>query len=174
VQAALERTAASGAVPQTDAPYTGVVVVNQAANKLDYYLQRTITYERTGCGSTRQVTVTAELTNTAPASGLPVYVTNRADLPPDSARPGDNNDDLNYYATKGGLLESVSVDGVEVPVSAGFDRGHPVYSVNVELPRGKTTTVVFKLTEPAGTGSVETLTQPLPQPMTMTVEDASC
>jgi hypothetical protein len=174
VETALQKTAASGAVPVTSAPYTGVTVVNQAASKLDYYLDRTITWKRTGCGSTRQVTATAQLTNTAPATGLPAYVTTRADFPPRSARPGDNNDDVNYYATRGGLLDSVTVNGVEVPVSAGFDRGHRVYSVNVELPRGKTTTVVFKLTEPAGSGPVQTLEQPLPRPLNLTLDDASC
>ncbi|MDT4921672.1 MAG: hypothetical protein QOI15_2574, partial [Pseudonocardiales bacterium] len=99
IEAELTRTSVSGAVPTTDAPYTGVVVINQSTSKLDYYLDRAITWQRTGCGSTRTVIAAVKLTNTAPASGLPPYVTIRSDLPRASARPGDNNDDVSYYAT---------------------------------------------------------------------------
>ncbi len=76
----LEQTSLSGAIPSTSAPFAGVVVNNDAGNKLDYYLDRSITWTRTGCGSTRDVTVTIRLTNTAP-SGLPTYVEERNDHP---------------------------------------------------------------------------------------------
>src|SRR5882757_7820743 len=42
LQRRLERTPVSGAIPITRAPYVGVSIVNEAGNKLDYYLDRTI------------------------------------------------------------------------------------------------------------------------------------
>jgi len=46
-------------------------IVNDGGNKLDYYLERSLTWTRTGCGPTRATTVTVTLTNNAPATGLP-------------------------------------------------------------------------------------------------------
>ncbi|MER7279690.1 DUF4012 domain-containing protein [Dactylosporangium sp. NPDC000244] len=43
VQHLLEGTPVAGEVEQTARPYSGVVVVNAGANKLDYYLDRTVT-----------------------------------------------------------------------------------------------------------------------------------
>lgn len=174
IEAKLEQTELSGSVPETKAPYAEFTVVNEAGNKLDYYLHRTATWQRTGCGDTRSVTATMELTNAAPASGLPDYVTHRGDSPEQPVRPGDNRDYVYYAATDGALLDTATIDGRSVPVSAGYERGHPVYSVDVELPRGATTTVAFHLTEPPATGVPVVVRQPLIHPMTVTVQDAHC
>lgn len=174
VQANLAKTSAAGLVPDTSQPFGGPVVINAAGNKLDYYLDRTFTWRRTGCGSVRKVTATIALTNTAPASGLAPYVTARGDKHHYPVRPGDNRVDLEYFATRGAVMNSVTIDGKPATAGSGVERGHPVLIADVELPRGATRTVVFQLTEPAGKGSPRILRQPLVRPMTVTVDDASC
>ena len=79
VEARIRETGYSGALPSGAPPFAGVVLNNAAAGKLDYYLRRSLTYARTGCGPTRDVVATIDLTNTAPATGLPPYVTDRLD-----------------------------------------------------------------------------------------------
>jgi hypothetical protein len=174
VEAQLQQTAASGAVPITKAPYASAWLTNEGANKLDYYVSASMRWARTGCGDTRHVTVTISLRNDAPASGLPPYVTNRSDDHTYPVRPGDARDYLSYAQTSGGVLDSATLDGRETTVSAGLERGHPVYSIDLELPRGTTRTVVLHLTEPAGAGAPVVLRQPLVRPWEVSVSDARC
>jgi hypothetical protein len=103
VQADLARTSIAGIIPTTEAPYVGLSIVNDGGNKLDYYLDRSLTWRRTGCGSTRQTTVTITLTNNAPASGLSPYVTGRIDSHSYPVKRGDNRLEVSYLATQGTL-----------------------------------------------------------------------
>jgi hypothetical protein len=118
--------------------------------------------------------VTITLTNNAPASGLPPYVTNRSDSHPYPVKPGDNRLDVSYLATQGALMEGVTVAGRPDTASIGAERGHPVYTVDLELPRGTSRTIVLTLSEPAGTGAPIVLRQPLVRPLDVTVNDAVC
>jgi hypothetical protein len=81
---------------------------------------------------------------------------------------------VSYLATDGAEMQSVTVDGRAGSAGAGRLLGHPVYTSDVELPRGSTRTVVFHLTEPAGTGTPIVLSQPLVRPIAVTVDDAKC
>lgn len=174
VEANILRTATSGAVPRTKAPYASAWITNFGGNKLDYYISGSMAWARTGCGTTRKVTVTLTLRNDAPASGLPPYVTNRSDLHPSSVRPGDARDLLSYAATEGSLLDSATLDGKRATVAVGAERGHPVYYVDLELPRGTSHTLVLHLSEPQGKGPVVVLPQPLVHPLGVRVSDAAC
>jgi hypothetical protein len=174
VEADLEQTVASGVVPRTNAPYASLWLTNEAGNKLDYYISGSMGWQRTGCGSTRTVTVTVTLTNNAPPSGLPFYVTQRGDKPSYPVRVGDDRDYVSYAATDGALLDSAEIDGKQTTISAGTERGHPVYVINVELPRGTSRTLVLHLTEPAGHGSPVVIRQPLVHPLVTSVDDAPC
>lgn len=170
----LTQTSLSGAIPRTPDPYVGLSIVNDGGNKLDYYLDRSITWQRSGCGSTRQVTVTITLTNDAPASGLSPYVTSRSDHHDYPVRPGDNRLEVGYYATQGAQLLGVDVNGRPGTAGVGVDIGHPVFTVDLELPRGTSRTVVLHLREPAGSGAPTVLRQPLIRPLTVHVDDAHC
>jgi Protein of unknown function (DUF4012) len=174
VQAALAQTFVAGIIPTTPAPYVGLSIVNDGGNKLDYYLDRSLTWQRTGCGSTRQATVTITLTNNAPASGLSPYVTGRSDRRSYPVKPGDNRLEVGYFATDGALMNSVTVSGRPATAAIGAERGHPVYTVDLELPRGTSRTIVLHLTEPAGTGKPIVLRQPLVRPLNVTLADARC
>jgi hypothetical protein len=174
IEARLEQTPAAGSIPVTSAPYAGLSIVNDGGNKLDYYLGRSIRWQRTGCGASRAVTVTIALTNGAPGSGLPAVVTERHDNPGYRVRPGDNRLEVAYFATEGAVMGSVTADGKPATASSGTERGHPVFTVDLELPRGSTRTVVFHLTEPAGSGAPVVLRQPLVRPLRVSLEDSRC
>jgi hypothetical protein len=164
----------AGVIPTTTAPYVGLSVVNDGGNKLDYYLDRSLTWQRSGCGPTRRTTVTITLTNNAPAGGLSHYVTARLDAHSYPVRPGDNRLGVSYLATQGALMQSVTVAGRPGTASIGVQSGHPVYTIDLELPRGTSRTIVLHLSEPAGTGSPIVLRQPLVRPLNITLSDAVC
>ena len=172
-EADLTRTSLAGALPAGTAPFAGLVVNNAAGNKLDYYLDRSLTWTRSGCGATRQVTVTVRLTNTAP-TGLPEYVTERNDHPRYRTKLGDTKLYVSYYASAGAFRRTTTLDGANAGISQGTEAGHPVYSLGVELPRGATRTIVFTFTEPAGSGTPTVLRQPLVRPLSVTVHDQTC
>src|ERR1035437_4541947 len=134
IQADLAQTTAAGIIPTTTAPYVGMSIVNDGGNKLDYYLDRSLTWQATGCGPTRHTTLSITLTNKAPASRLPSEVTGRSDPRTSPVKPGDNRLAVSYFATQGALLQSVTVSGRPGTGRIGAERGHPVYVVDVELP----------------------------------------
>jgi hypothetical protein len=156
----LEQSHFAGNLPHGARPFSGLILNNTAAGKLDYYLSRSLAYSRTGCGPARDVVATITLTNSAPASGLPPYVTDRLDDPPPDARPGDTSVLLDYYATKGALLQSVQLNGHASTASVLAVDGHAVFRMSVELPRGTTQTIVLHLQEPEGSGTPEIWRQP--------------
>lgn len=170
----LEQTAVAGTVPASATPYSGLVVVNAAGNKLDYYLDRSLRWQRSGCGSTRTVTVTIALTNAAPRSGLPPIVTSRNDHPRYPTKPGDNRLLVSYYATRGAELVAATLDGTPTTVSPQQENGHPVYTLTIESPVSQTRTLVLNLREPASNGPVTVLHQPLVRPLQVSVSDRGC
>lgn len=170
MQRELERLGAAGSVPSGPGPYAGAVVNNAAAGKLDYYLDRSLTWHGgpTGQDGRRPVDVTVTLTNRAPRAGLPPYVTYRGDTHGPRSRPGDNRVLLSYYATHGARLESATLDGRPVGIETSVERGHPVYTVDVELAAGRDRVLTLGLSEP-GVGAPEVLEQPLVRPSRVTV-----
>ncbi|MFI1467799.1 DUF4012 domain-containing protein [Streptomyces wuyuanensis] len=158
-----------GVLPDGPAPFAGLVVNNAAGTKLDYYLDRRMDWKAGRCTARgREVTVTAALTNRAPASGLPGYVTQRVDQPPYRTRPGDNRLLVSYYATGGTRLAKATVDGRPAMLNQMVERGHPVYTVDMELPRGATRTLVLKLVERPSDRLPLLLNQQLVQPLNAT------
>jgi hypothetical protein len=175
VESVIEQTDYSGVVPQTGRAFIGLVLNNAAAGKLDYYLQRSVTYQSTGCGLTHDVHVTISLTNDAPASGLPSYVTDRLDAnPPPNVKPGDNRSIVDYFATAGAQLESASINGNLAAITVLDELGHRVFRVDQELPQGKTVTIELHLSEPANAGSPQVWYQPGVNAESVTVDRQSC
>lgn len=176
VQKIVDETDYSGTIQvHSDRAFIGPIVSNAAAGKLDYYLQRTVNYQSSGCGPTRDVVVTVTLQNTAPASGLPLYVTTRLDKDhPVDVKPGDNRETFDYWATAGAQLESVTVDGHASTASVFELVGHPIYRLDMELPRGTTSTIVLHLIEPQTTGRPQLWEQPGVIPLQSNVEVQHC
>ncbi|MFE7838661.1 DUF4012 domain-containing protein [Streptomyces sp. NPDC057474] len=169
-QRELRRRPFGGTLPDTSDPFAGLVVNNAAGNKLDYYLDRRLEWAPGRCvAAGREVTVTVSLTNRAPRSGLPTYVNQRLDAPPYRTRPGDNRLLVSYYASKGAKLATAALDGRPVLVNQAVERGHPVHTLDLELPAGVTRTLVLRLVESSSDRPVSLLRQPLVRPLRVTV-----
>ncbi|GHD43362.1 hypothetical protein GCM10010317_015820 [Streptomyces mirabilis] len=170
-QRLLESHPYSGTLPNAPGPFAGLVVNNAAGGKLDYYLDRSLTWEAGACsGGDRTVTVTMTLTNRAPASGLPDYVTIRADSPPYRTRPGDNRLRVSYYAGVGATLADATLDGRRALLASGVERGHSVFDLDLELPARSRRTLVLHLLEPHADGTPTLLRQSLVTPMRTTLK----
>lgn len=164
-QAVLEKTPLAHVVPDDPAPYAEVVINNLGGNKLDYYLRRQIEYVADGCNAdTRMSTVTIRLANEAPKTGLPDYVATapgiRQDIPLDVPR-GAMVTSVRLLATKGATLVSALVDGQQVPVFSGTERGHPSFEVQLGIPSGQSGELSFRLSEPTSAGPARVPVQPL-------------
>ncbi len=111
------------------------------ANKIDYFLQRSIAFDSTIDPSTSQMDsdVTIELRNDAPNSGLPAYVIGN-----DNGEPtGTNGMYFSIYTSL--RLNSATLDGQAVDLSEQPDRGIRVFSRGITIPAGATRVLRFHL-----------------------------
>ncbi|KUO20267.1 DUF4012 domain-containing protein [Streptomyces dysideae] len=170
-QRLLQERPLAGALPARPGPLAGVVVNNAAGGKLDYYLDRKLHWIPGRC-TPRGRTVTARITlvNGAPASGLPPYVTQRVDTPTYRTRPGDNRLLVSYYASSGARLTRATVDGRPVTVGSGAERGHAVFTLDVELPAQRSRTLTLHLLEPISNRPPVLLNQSLVTPTHVRLE----
>jgi hypothetical protein len=173
-QRRLETRSVSGILPEDPGPFAGLVVNNAAGGKLDYYLERRLRWTPGRCTTLgRTVTVKTTLSNNAPGAGLPAYVTQRGDDPDHPTRPGDNRLLVSYYASSGAFLTGAELDGRPITVHSGVERGHPVFTMDAELPAESTRVLTLHLVEPAGEEGDRApvlLRQPLVTPMPVTVD----
>jgi hypothetical protein len=175
VETRLAPLAISGVVPELSVPYVGLDIVNTGANKLDYYLHASLTWVRTGCGATRDVTVTIRLRNDAPAKGLPAYVLGGYfGKPGFPTVRGESRTSVYYYASGGAQLVSATHNGNPMGTGGGRERGHPVIGFGTVLPLHATQTFVIRLREPGAPTAPTVRLQPMINPATATVHDAEC
>jgi hypothetical protein len=138
-QALLERTSLAGTLDAPEGAFLSVVTQNVAGTKLDYYLRRQVSYAGHATGEAVSVggepvpveraTVEVALANTAPASGLPPYVTVRPDaVPGDRVPRGQNRLWVSLYLPGGTQLRSATLDGKPVAMESGTERGLVVLS----------------------------------------------
>jgi len=166
-QSRIEAAGYGGVLGSADGPYAGFTVVNAAGTKLDYYLARSMTYRRASCAADSTVIAALTLTNGAPRSGLPEYVTGGGSGNPAPGKsPGDNRVIMSFYATPGARIAAVRLDDTPVRVAATTERGLTVISVPVPLPVGEARTLTVTYADPRG-GSATILRQPLVEPMTI-------
>src|SRR6185312_7241426 len=85
VENQLRATSLAGVLGAGRAPFIGFTTVNATGGKLDYYLHRSLRYQRSCPGVHSTATLT--LTNAVPSGVLPSYVTIRADHPGYPTRP---------------------------------------------------------------------------------------
>ena len=173
-QAVLAGTALGREVARTTAPHAAVVVNNGSGDKLDHYLSGSLGYSAGPCsGPDRWSLVSVDLRNGAPAGPLPESVTGpRARKPPGAANT--NRLVVSLYATEGAALRGVSVDGVPATARIGRERGHPVFTLGVEIEAQATRNVVFDLVEPTAAGAPVVPVQPLARPLDVTVAVPDC
>ncbi len=143
-QPVLYRLGLAGAFPAADGhDLLAVTTQNAANNKIDVYLQRSITdavnYDPANGAVASRVTIT--LHNGAPAQGLPNEVIGSyfgSGLP-----PGTNETWLTLYSPL--TLRAATVNGQSQGVSAGAELGVHAYSEYVDLPPESSVTLTFDL-----------------------------
>ena len=139
------------------------VTNNAGANKIDWYLHRTVSYDASvdlDTGAIESV-ATVEMTNEAPSSGVADYLIANTAVPP--APPGTSVQYLSLYSPL--ELQAVSLDGKPFAIHADRELGRNVYSGWVRIAPGATATVVATFARTGkvniGTYSVELGCQPL-------------
>lgn len=149
----------AGALPPNEGQdFLFVGVANLAPNKLDVYLERTVGYSATWDPVTGAVDGEAVviLTNAAPNGLPPVVEGNGLGLPPGTAR-------LNVSLYSPLLATSFEVDGEPSAVEPQREGGWRTWSRVVEIPRGESVELRYRLagTVDPGTYRFEWRPQPL-------------
>ncbi len=140
-QAFVRNIGADAGLPPFRGDSFGVVVQNGGGNKIDNYLQRIVRYEATVSGTTGHVSVHAEvgLHNDAPTQGVPLSVIgNELGLPVGTSR-------LYVSIYSPFALRNASLDARPLQLDAESELGRRVYSAFVDIPAGKTRTMVLDL-----------------------------
>ncbi|MCA1822689.1 MAG: DUF4012 domain-containing protein [Mycobacteriales bacterium] len=167
-QRRLAATPVGGVLPSDNGPFFELVTQDAGGSKLDYYLRRAIRYDLGAArrDGTREATIVVRVRNTAPRSGLPAYVTTRADLP--AGRAPVSGQTLTYvsaYCGAGATLLNATLDGRRVLLESHIERRHSVFSRFVTVDPGKEVVLRLHVLEPPGGPRQPTLrTQPLVAP----------
>jgi hypothetical protein len=178
-QAQLAGTPLAGELPASRAPFASVSVDSATGTKLDYYLERSLTYSAGSCsGQDRGSTITVRLTNAAPRHGLPPYVRFRGDLRHGTElkveQVPQNRLFVFVHATAGASMDGATLDGRQVSLSQGIERGHAVFSTEVTLDPGRPRTLRLHLTEPVVAGAAGTQVQPMARPQRTRLDVPTC
>ncbi|MDQ3176060.1 MAG: DUF4012 domain-containing protein, partial [Actinomycetota bacterium] len=149
-QVLLAELGISGAMPEPAPDGLAVTSTNAAANKLDAYLRRSITYEGVYDDESGRLrtTATIRLTNAAPARGLPADVaSNRTGRP-----QGTNRMYLSVYSPWS--VTAARLDGEPVGLEPDRELGWRVYSRYVEIAPGDEAVLELEFSGelPEGTG----------------------
>jgi len=140
-QALFERLQLDGALPPVHGDFLSVRSSNRGLNKIDSFMQRTVSDDITidpGRNVVR-ATVTVTVENTAPERGLPLIVIgNRIGKP-----AGTNSTKVSVYTP----LRLVDVTSGGTPIGRGAFReyGRWVYTALLDVPAGGRETVAFEL-----------------------------
>jgi len=179
----LHAAGVDGALPEGPAPVAYAVVSNATGGKLDHFVDRRVTYTAGSCrGSRRRSTITLQLTNRAPATALPPYLTTRIT---GAGTISSTTDALlvQVYGTRGADLVRGTVDGRPVKpedpagpfLSNEVEASLPIWSLVLELPRGQTRALTLELTEPvSAAGAARVPEQPLARPLLRDVRVPTC
>ncbi len=154
VQALISRTSLSGSMQGPDAPSHMAVLINGAGNKIDAYVSAKVSYDAGQCladAPFRLAKMSVQITNKAPKTGLPSYVTPRNDLGRrlSGKNPGSTKMLVYFHIPAGSEFVSAQIAGREVElISQGTDHGRTVYEVDVVLPANSKRVVTIEYNEP--------------------------
>jgi len=166
IEQAFTEQGVAGVVSTQMGPNALITVNNAGGNKLEAYAHISATYTQGKCGLqtfegyyARESTITVNVNNAAPKSGLPAYVTTRLDTDFGVApRPkGSNRELISIYGPVGSDDNGFFVNGKPYFASAGVDRGHPVWVFDIELQPGETKQLKVKFLEPIADENSELL-----------------
>jgi len=145
------RLGAAGAILPADGDQFLLTTQNASANKVDYYLQRTVRYQVTldpqsvaaQSDTVARIagTLSVALTNGAPASG---HSSDALGPYGPGFQAGENLTFLSLYTSLD--VSSSSMDGMPLPMQAGAELGLHVDSAFVDIPAGATRTISLAVT----------------------------
>jgi hypothetical protein len=81
---------------------------------------------------------------------------------------------VSLLATTNAKLVGVFVNGEQALVFTGAERGHPIYEVQLPIPRGLTAELRYELTEPTTPGAPRVPIQPLRDTVVPVVSVPDC
>jgi len=139
-EAILTGTVLAGRMPDDGAanPTVGVFLNDGSGAKLDYYLTHAAALSVGGCAQegSRELHLRLTVGSTAPARGLPEWVTGLAL----SGDPYTSRTNVMVFSPTGGAIISVTLDGKPQDFGAGFERNRGVGVITVDLPPGESKT----------------------------------
>lgn len=171
-QTLLAPTPLSGQLPEDDAagPVVGVFLNDGTGGKMDYYLRQKVSLEATGCSPDRELLLeaTVTLTTSAPASGLPDYVTGMA-----MGGEAITRTNVQIVAPVGGDVDELTLDGKRLTgFHGGQEAGRTILITTVDLAPGESKTVravIRSGTLADGASGIELRTTPMAHPSEVTV-----
>jgi hypothetical protein len=144
VQKGLQTARVAGELRKPDGDYLAVVGNNAAANKIDFYAYRDVTYEATlrpeGVVNSR---LSLGLFNAAPRSGQPAYVIGPLE---EERKAGQSYTLLSVFCGDCQPRRVVGPDGEprDVDVQPDAEQGHTVLDTYVELDSGQGTELTYE------------------------------
>jgi hypothetical protein len=173
-ESVLTETSFGGALSSAPVPFAEVVVTNTNGARLDYFVERSLTYYAGPChGPSRASTISVQLDNSAPAKP-PVFLTAHTDHPPAGTPASQLRLSVAVYTSQGSRLTSATVDGAPVSMKEQTDHGHPVFVTALAIDRHTTRTLSVQLVEPRLGGAAVVPVQPLAQPQQSNVQASVC
>ena len=157
-QMQIQNAGLSGSFSDAEGPTSSIRIINAGGNKLDAFLNLDATYELGKCvfdaetnSRTRKSTLTVNVTNSAPTSGLPDYMTGRVELEEQglSYVRGSNHSYVSMYLPVNAVPGEFTLNGESAFVSEADERGHTFMMFDIELDPGASASLVGTWTEPA-------------------------
>jgi hypothetical protein len=144
MQEGLAMTTVGGAFDPSGTDVVSVITNSASGTKLDYYQQRTVTYDvRLQGGGTANADLRVDLRNDSPTSGYPSYVI--GPYKTYSTEPGQNVAVVDLYCDAGCVLQDASRNGKPVELGHYEQEGYPFFEDYVRTDSGDTGTVTAKL-----------------------------
>lgn len=124
IQSAFEHARIAGSLVRPPGDYLNVVVNNLGANKVDYFVNRTVTYDvQLRPGGEADATATVRFDNETPTQGQPVYVIGPH---PGASEVGESVVLTSVYCAHGCQVRDFRRDGRPQPLSLEEELGHPL------------------------------------------------
>jgi hypothetical protein len=140
-------------LPTDYGPTAALAINNGGGNKLEQFLNVTVDYSLGACDTAERVresAMTVTLTNNAPTSGLPDYLTPREDQASvdEDKVVGSNLEVVSVYLPVGAEEGDTTLDGEDQFGYVGTERDRDVLVFSVDLDPGQTSTLLVEWTEP--------------------------
>lgn len=148
VQSEIAGTAVAGEIARREdrVPQVGFYLNDATGSKMSYYLRTKVRMSAESCAAgAQQLSAAADLTYTGqspPVKELPLSVTGPGTF---GTPKGEQLVLVRIYGPTDGELGSLRVAGRRVPVEAVDDRGRPVTTAVVQLRRGETVRVSWRV-----------------------------